>query len=222
MTQSNEDKPDVFIYRMTADAGGAPCVHGGLISLCICKPRIRTSPSANRGDYIIGMGGTTNPKLSGRLIYIMQVKDCIDGKDYYKPNGNYWNRPDCIYEWDGQDYKWRQGAQYHQNGANLVADLGSPSEYKKAVCIIGDKFAYFGDGKKKNPDITKIRDIYKRLPRDFKKNHKTDYQKLISYIDCVLTKFGYGKHGEPTDSDKSKKCNETEGDIGQVQWNRQS
>ncbi len=48
---------DIYVYKMTADNGGAPCVHRRLLSLAICKPKIRKA--ANRGDLIFGFGGPT-------------------------------------------------------------------------------------------------------------------------------------------------------------------
>jgi len=61
MTQSNSE-PDIFIYKMTEDNNVAPCIHDGIISLCICKPDIRTNPSADKGDWIIGLGSSDKRK----------------------------------------------------------------------------------------------------------------------------------------------------------------
>jgi len=213
MTQSNSG-PDIFIYKMTADNGGAPCIHNGIISLCICKPDIRTNPSADKGDWIIGLGSSDKrkPELNGRLVYIMQVKERVNGSVYYAPGSKYENRPDCIYKWDGNEYIWKEEAEYHKDGKELTHDLGNPPKYDKAVCLVGDKFAYFGDGKKENPSIEKIRGIYNALPRNYRKNHDTaNYTLLIDYIkDYIMTKYE-GMNGTPTHSDKSKKCNEEDG-----------
>lgn len=35
----------VYIYKLTGDDGGAPCVCDGILSLAICKPAIRAVPS---------------------------------------------------------------------------------------------------------------------------------------------------------------------------------
>ena len=48
-------EPDIYIYKMVADNGGAPCVAAGLLSLAICKPMIRKS--AAKGSLIFGFGG---------------------------------------------------------------------------------------------------------------------------------------------------------------------
>ncbi|HPY31129.1 MAG TPA: hypothetical protein PLT00_12660 [Verrucomicrobiota bacterium] len=51
-----KSKPRIFVYKMTADNGGAPCLMNDLLSLAICKPKIRHK--AKVGDWIIGLGGS--------------------------------------------------------------------------------------------------------------------------------------------------------------------
>ena len=54
--------PKIYVYKMVADNGGAPCVWRGLLSLAICKPEIRKG--AQNGDLIFGFGGSHyNEKL---------------------------------------------------------------------------------------------------------------------------------------------------------------
>jgi hypothetical protein len=48
-------EPDIYVYKMVVDNGGAPCVTRKLLSLAICKPKIRKS--AERGSLIFGFGG---------------------------------------------------------------------------------------------------------------------------------------------------------------------
>jgi len=188
----------------------------GKLSLCICKPYIRKS--AKKGDWIIGMGGKSDPKLKNRLIYVMRVGEVVDGKVYYSRDGEYKDRPDCIYEWDGKDFKRREDAQYH-SPEDLKRDLGKPEKgYERAVCLVGDCFAYFGDGKKTNPDIVKIKDIYDKLPHLHQKitGNSANYQRLKTYIDRTLKKFGCGIHSTPTHSDKSENCGKTEDEVMKV------
>lgn len=206
MTQSNS-KPDIFIYKMTADNGGAPCVDNEVISLCICQTRMR--PVVTSGDWIIGIGGKSASKLlKNRLIYIMQVKECVKGSEYYMPGSKYENRSDCIYEWDGNEneYKLKACAKYHSKG-NLAelkkGDLGEKPEYKKAICLVGDKFAYFGDGKYRNPGFESIKEIenyndFYNRSRSYRKNHNSeDYKLLRDYI-CRIMEKHKGWKGIPT------------------------
>jgi hypothetical protein len=46
---------NIYVYKMVADNGGAPCVSNGLLSLAICKPMIRKM--AESGSLIFGFGG---------------------------------------------------------------------------------------------------------------------------------------------------------------------
>ena len=34
-------EPNIYVYKIVADIGGAPCVKNNLLSLAICKPKIR-------------------------------------------------------------------------------------------------------------------------------------------------------------------------------------
>jgi len=72
-------EPDIYVYKMVTDNGGAPCVVGNLLSLAICKPKIRKS--AKTGALIFGFGGK---KYRERLIYIARVTDKLEGPTYYQ------------------------------------------------------------------------------------------------------------------------------------------
>jgi hypothetical protein len=93
-----------FVYKLVTDNGGAPCVHGGILSLAICKPKIRTT--AATGDWIFGFGGK---RLGGRLIYIARVTEVVAGHVYYR-DARYRRRPDCIDRWTGRRFVQRDGA----------------------------------------------------------------------------------------------------------------
>ena len=70
----NKSEPDIFIYKMVTDNGGAPCVFRKLLSLAICKPKIRKS--AKKGSLVFGFGGK---RYQERLIYIARVTDKLEG-----------------------------------------------------------------------------------------------------------------------------------------------
>jgi Nucleotide modification associated domain 2 len=44
-----------YVYKMTTDNGGAPCIVDGVLTLAICKPGIRST--AEKGDWLFGFGG---------------------------------------------------------------------------------------------------------------------------------------------------------------------
>ena len=199
---------DIFIYKLTADNGGAPAIKDNILSLCICKPRIRLS--AEEGDWIIGMGGKSVPDLNNRVIYIAQVTNVIKGSNYYYTD-TYKDRPDRIYELNGQKFNWKKGSTYHSPD-DLTHDLGEYPNYDRAICLTSDNFVYFG--RNKEPSIESIQDIYDGLPRDYRVNHDDDTrERLLTFIEETFSTFGNGKHGEPTHLDMSKKCNTVEGNI---------
>src|SRR5262249_55834447 len=98
---------DIFIYKMVADNGGAPCVFRNLLSLAICKPKIRKS--AKKGSLIFGFGGKGYKE---RLIYIARVTDKLEGRAYYQRQ-KYAGRPDCIYRVVDGRAERKGSARYH-------------------------------------------------------------------------------------------------------------
>jgi Nucleotide modification associated domain 2 len=64
---------DIYLYKMTHDNGGAPCVSHGMLSLAICKPVIRRTATPDN-DFILGFAGNGLPP-AGRLVYAMRVTD---------------------------------------------------------------------------------------------------------------------------------------------------
>jgi hypothetical protein len=64
----------VYIYKMIADSGGAPCVSKGILSLAICKPRIRSS--AERDDIILGFAANSLYR-DNSLVYLAKVTEQI-------------------------------------------------------------------------------------------------------------------------------------------------
>jgi hypothetical protein len=137
--------PRLYLYKLTDDSGGAPCVHDGKLSLAICKPAIRRT--AKPGDYILGFAGNSLYKENKNcLIYAAEVGRCLLGSDYYK--NKYAGRPDCIYEYFDSRYQRRPGAKFHSKIGDLEHDLGYPPDYGSArVLLVEDcsKFRYFRD-----------------------------------------------------------------------------
>lgn len=207
---------NIFIYKLTTDNGGAPCVQDGLLSLCICKPRIRRS--ARVGDWIIGMGAKGSKALRNRIIYIAQITNTVAGQLYYSEK-QYRERNDCIYQINGGRFSWKKGSKYHSPG-DLEHDLGQHPKYNRASCLLSDRFIYFGDNDE--PSIKPIRDIYDRLPRDYRKNHsQQNLNTLLKYIATIESQYGYGKHGSPSHLSLKKKCYKIEDGIFEVKRSRE-
>lgn len=134
----------IYVYKLTTENGGAPCVDDELWSLAICKPGIRRM--AAKGDLVFGFAGDTfrsdSPVPRHALLYVARVEWKLAGHDYYaEPYGR---RGDCIYEFRAGRYSRRRGARYHDRPSDLVHDLGEHPEYEKAWVLVSTDFRYFG------------------------------------------------------------------------------
>jgi hypothetical protein len=133
--------PAVYFYKLTVDAGGAPCVAAGLLSLAICKPMIRTS--AKEEDVIIGFAADSL-HADNRLIYVARVTKKLTDREYFK-QPKYAACDDCIYEWRCSRFVVRAGAKFHGTLADLVHDLGKHPTYSRANTLLSREFCYFGE-----------------------------------------------------------------------------
>lgn len=136
--------PKIYVYKMTTDDGGAPCVRDDLLTLAICKPAIRSV--AKRGDFILGFAGNELYR-DNCLIYATKVTDNLHGREYFS-DSRYRTRPDCIYRWDGRQFERKADARFHPSSANLPHDLGDPPTYGRAHVLLSERaesFRYFGD-----------------------------------------------------------------------------
>src|SRR5437870_4100275 len=127
----------IYFYKMTADNGGAPCVHDRMLSLAICKPEIRRT--AKKGDLIFGFGGK---RLGGRLIYAAFVTEKPTVGEYYRRR-KFFGRPDCIYrEVDSRPVRIRH-ARFHYETDESGKDVGR--DFEKAFVLLSNDFRYFGE-----------------------------------------------------------------------------
>lgn len=138
--------PEVYIYKVTADDGIAPCPQDGMLTLGVCKPAIRRT--AEEGDYLVGIG--SNIWYERKLIYVAQIGPPIPGADYYAKDGPYWRRFDCIYKHlGGQNYVWlnRGGRRVHDPQKmpdQKNRDVGSCRSKPNAIILPSHRFVYFG------------------------------------------------------------------------------
>ncbi len=132
-----------WVYKLTYDEGAAPHVRNGLLSLAICKPRIRVG--AARGDVIFGFAGRSRPVNRGeRLIYIAEITEKLDKPGEYYERSEYRDRWDCIYDRRGGRLVWRRGSIFHHDGSCVGTDLGSAPLYPRAVVLLSTRFRYLG------------------------------------------------------------------------------
>lgn len=142
---------DQYVYKITNDDGGAPCVHDGILSLAICKPRIRVP--AGTSDWFFGFGGVS---LGEKLIYIAQVTKKARHGSYYRDE-EYAGRPDRIYVWRGPMLRCLPNP-FHPDGKWEHLDIGKYPNYERAEVLLSTNFRYFGrngsaDYKRKYPAI---------------------------------------------------------------------
>lgn len=137
--------PKVYIYKLTVDDGGAPCVFDGILSLAICKPAIRST--AKRDNVILGFAANSLYE-DNCLVYVARVTENLDGRKYFSESSRYADRPDCIYRWDGHRFEWKTDSKFH-SPSDLAHDLGEEPLYGRAHVLLSEgtnNFKYFRDG----------------------------------------------------------------------------
>jgi hypothetical protein len=197
-----DNETDIYVYKMTADNGGAPCVYRRLLSLAICKPVIRRT--AKLGDLVFGFGGR---RLGGRLIYAARITHKPPTESYYR-DPTFRGRPDCIYRKVGGRPKRLRNAQFHTLSDESAKDVGR--HFEKAHVLLSDDFRYFG-----RAETAEYQRRYKSLSRmlkDLTQGHRVNHdpkvhKDLVRLKKALWRKFPAGKSGKPTDADTSRRCN---------------
>ena len=199
-------EPCIYVYKMTTDNGGAPCVRNALLSLAICKPDIRRM--AKTGSIIFGFGGKDYDE---RLLYVARVTDKSPTGSYYR-DSRYSKRPDCIYELgkDGKTPELRKAAKYHTKSDERKRDVGIA--FEKADVLLSDDFRYFGrDGTtdyKKQPQFAKIRQLVEGMRQGYRVNHLPELRSQLTLLKEQMLDNNPDKTvGKPTESDRNKVCN---------------
>ncbi len=131
----------VYIYKLTTDDGGAPCVTDRILSLAICKPAVRST--AQRDNVVLGFAANSL-YANNCLVYAARVTRNLDGRAYFS-EPQYAARPDCIYRWDAHRFEWKHDAKYH-SPRNLAHDLGEAPGYDRANVLLSERaksFRYF-------------------------------------------------------------------------------
>lgn len=128
-----------FLYVQTVDSGLAPCVHGRVWSLALCKPAIRRA--AEGEDVVIAV----SPSADGhRLSSWARIARRIATPDFYTSYPA--TRPDNIYRptAGGRFVRHDQVRhRLHASDEDLAHDLGADGE--SACVLISKDFYAFGD-----------------------------------------------------------------------------
>lgn len=201
----SDTEPEIFIYKMVVDNGGAPCVVGNLLSLAICKPKIRKS--AGKGALIFGFG-SKRKGYEERLIYIARVTDKPAVGDYYRKR-EYMRRPDCIYqEANNGKAELRESAKFHTGSDHRKRDVGF--EFENAFVLLSKDFRYFG--KEGTDEYKATYPNLKKLIEGLKQGHRKHLvpeqrKELLELKETIWNKSERMKIGEPTDANFKLVCN---------------
>jgi Nucleotide modification associated domain 2 len=199
----SDPEPDIYVYKMIADTGGAPCVTDNLLSLAICKPKIRKS--AVKESLIFGFGGK---EYQERLIYIARVTGKLEGPDYYRKR-IYAGRPDCIYRVEEGRAVRKTSARYHVNSDERQKDVCL--HFENAFVLLSDDFRYLGkkgtsDYKHRYPNI---RTLIENLTQGHRRYLSTELrEELLKLKAEIWSQYRRMEVGAPTDDDYTRLCND--------------
>lgn len=192
----------LYVYKLVADNGGAPCVWRGLLSLALCKPKIRKK--AEKGDIVFGFGGKNYEE---RLIYIAKVTAKLSDGGYYRQL-HYANRPDCIYRSINGKAQRKKQARYHKKSDERRKDVGM--RFGNADVLLSRDFRYFrrrGTAGYK-PGFPAIAKLVEGLKRGHRVNHSAELRReLLELKKRVWREHRRMKVGAPTDADRTRLCN---------------
>lgn len=100
--------PRLFVYRIVRDFGIAPCIDGGILTLTLCKTRIRARAKA--GDYIMALVALQHKKIVGagedrfyKVAYLFKItEDPVPMTEYENwCKAKKTRRVNCIYRKNG-------------------------------------------------------------------------------------------------------------------------
>lgn len=177
----------IYVYKMTADNGGAPCIFGEqLLSLAICKPKIRSTarPDNPRGaDWIIGIGGKN---LGEGIIYVARTTGKA-GVEYYRKR-SFARRPDCIYKFKDGKLIRKATALYHKVESNMPRDVGIAPNYCNARVLLSSDFRFFGRNREPVPD--RLQAFFKSIGQGHRVNHDDSIRgALLILIETLWQKY---------------------------------
>jgi hypothetical protein len=188
--------PNIYVYKCVVDDGTAPCTDGSLLSMTVCKPKVRTS--AKVGDIVIAFGTNAQP-APNRLVYAAKITEVVTGGRYFD-EAKYQTRKDCIYKRTPQGtLKLIPGASAHNTGTH-AKDIGSAPTYPNAIALISTDFRYFGgagtdEWKEHAPHLKKM---VENLGQGHRVNHTREVRDdLLKIIDRTWKKFPRKVNGKP-------------------------
>jgi hypothetical protein len=193
-----------FVYKCIADDGKAPCVDRNLLTLTICKPKIRESATVD--DWIFAFGSNSESPAN-RLIYIAKISKRLTGAEYFDLS-KYEGRQDCIYERTADGViRRRSDATVHESAEAQRRDIGSHPTYENAIALVCADFRYFGasgsDAWIKNSPRLKV--LVENLGQGHRVNHSQEIRdELRKLKDFIWQRFPKKVNGTPLHADNQK------------------
>jgi hypothetical protein len=195
----------IYFYKLTVDAGAAPCVQRGMLSLAICKPMMRRS--AKVGDLIFGFtANSLDPQ--NRLIYAARITGKPPKGDYYHRD-KYTSRDDCIYAFQSGRYIRRKDAKFHDKPTDLTHDLGDYPEYERANVLLSTDFRYFGA--KGTAEYKSKFELIRKAVESLGRGQRVNLAPALREQFLAMKEWLWGKseskvQGRPTDAPSSSSC----------------
>jgi hypothetical protein len=151
-----------YSYKIEHDFGLAPNPFWGYCTLAVCKSQIRKNRNLNIGDWIIGTGSKELKRLH-HLIFLMQVEEKIEMKDYWNDPRFQLKKPsingslvqmygDNIYHFDSATNSWIQENSAHSKDNGLFHPDHTESDTGGKFVLISKNFYYFGNNSPQIPD----------------------------------------------------------------------
>lgn len=195
--------PKIYVYKLVADNGGAPCVWQGLLSLALCKPQIRKM--ATEKDVVFGFGGK---EYEEKLIYIAVITRKPNVGEYYR-QVEFSARPDCIYYVSPEGTpQWKSVAKYHKDTDERKRDVGM--KFENAYVLLSEDFRYFGaEGTDRyKRDFPAVRNRIEGLKQGHRVNHSEQLRtELMALKDQMWLQHREMILGPPNDRDCGRVCN---------------
>jgi hypothetical protein len=206
----------LYSYVVARDFGFAPNPFFGYCTLATCKPKIREH--ARVGDWIVGTGAKVAYGYQGRLIYAMQVSECLDFDTYWSDPRFLQKRPnltgslavlygDNIYHRVGK--RWLQADSHHSlergrlDRANLDWDTGVNR------LLVASRFVYWG---RAAPTMPKRFRRFGKKKEDIcaGRGHRVFVHELPAAFEAWLeAENKWGVQGEPLEFAKHQRVSST-------------
>jgi hypothetical protein len=177
----------IWRYVLAQDYGLAPCIDDGLLTLCTCKPKIRSG--AEVGDWVIAF----MPKDFGvgRVAWAGCVNDNPSMGDY---GAQYAGRADAIYRrvgWfaDGREELEHYGGPYHNSSTQIDKDRRG-----RRALIFGPSWYWGGEAPVAPPELAELAHYY------VGQTTKGSTPKAIECLRDWLSRWPVGIHGAPRDA----------------------